>query len=134
MKPTTHEETWPVQLEIPISVFKNLIVTVCESRAITYWCNKVRPVSRFAPSVDHSTPWYCDEAFWKSDFQMAFFEFDDDGKKTKHHLGKNGMCRGLDILAAKYPHHFGDIMSGNDDMHTADAWLQCCLFNEIKYG
>jgi hypothetical protein len=41
---------------------------------------------------------------------------------------------GLQVMADKYPKHFADFMSEEDDCVTADVFLQCCLFGDIIYG
>jgi hypothetical protein len=42
--------------------------------------------------------------------------------------------RGLQVMATKYPRHFADVMTENDDAVTADVFMQCALFGEIIYG
>lgn len=42
--------------------------------------------------------------------------------------------RGIGVMYDKYPRHFGDVISGNDDGATGDVFLQCCLFGEVVYG
>jgi hypothetical protein len=41
---------------------------------------------------------------------------------------------GLKVMAEKYPHHWQDFVSENDDAITGDVFLQCCLFGEIVFG
>ena len=41
---------------------------------------------------------------------------------------------GLKIMAEKYPRHFGNWLSEDDDATTGDVFIQCCLFGEVKYG
>jgi hypothetical protein len=41
---------------------------------------------------------------------------------------------GLKVMAEKYPHHWQDFVSENDDAITGDVFLQCCLFGEIVYA
>lgn len=41
---------------------------------------------------------------------------------------------GLKLMAEKYPHHFGNWLSEDDDATTGDVFIQCCLFGEVKYG
>jgi len=44
------------------------------------------------------------------------------------------MRRGLAIMAQKYPKHFADMVTENDDASTSDCFLQCCAFGEEIYG
>lgn len=41
---------------------------------------------------------------------------------------------GLGKMYKKEPKHFADIISGDTDNITADVFLQCCLFGEVKYS
>ncbi len=49
-------------------------------------------------------------------------------------LTREKLIAGLKVMAEKYPRHFANILSENDDAETADVYLQCCLFGEIVYG
>jgi len=42
--------------------------------------------------------------------------------------------RGLELMATKFPRHWGDFLAENDDAETGDVFLQCCLFGELIYG
>jgi hypothetical protein len=42
--------------------------------------------------------------------------------------------KGLEIMAEKYPRHFGDILDNLYDANAGDIFLQCCCFGECKYG
>ena len=42
--------------------------------------------------------------------------------------------KGLTVMAKKERKHFCDFISENADMITADVFLQCCLFGEVKYS
>jgi len=41
---------------------------------------------------------------------------------------------GLTRMAGKYPTHFADFLAENDDATTADVFVQCCIFGEVRYG
>ena len=49
-------------------------------------------------------------------------------------LNREKLIAGLQVMASKYPRHFANFMSENDDAETGDVYLQCCLFGEIVYG
>ena len=49
-------------------------------------------------------------------------------------LGEKEILRGLEVMADKYPNHFGDAIAGNDDATTGDVFLQCCVFGDVLYG
>jgi len=49
-------------------------------------------------------------------------------------LDMNVVEQGLKTMSEKYPKHTWDLLSENDDATTADVFLQCCLFGDIKYS
>lgn len=60
---------------------------------------------------------------------------DIEGEDPKEYvLDKEACLRGLKVMAEKYPRHYADWMVENDDVITADVYLQCCLFGEIVYS
>ena len=42
--------------------------------------------------------------------------------------------RGLQVMADKYPQHYADFITENEDADTGDVFLQCALLGEIVYG
>lgn len=52
----------------------------------------------------------------------------------RYRLGPNTIKRGIQIMAEKYPRHYGDFMAETGDAITADVFLQCCLLKDIVYG
>ena len=42
--------------------------------------------------------------------------------------------RGLTVMAKKERKHFCDLVNEDADEVTADVFLQCCLFGEVKYS
>jgi len=57
-----------------------------------------------------------------------------ESERRSYCLTRQSMEKGIKILSVKYVRHFADILTGNDDADTADAWLQCCLFGEVIFG
>lgn len=58
----------------------------------------------------------------------------DDEEKTQITLDWAALQRGLTVMQKKYPEHFADFLSENDDAITGDVFLQCCLYNEIIFS
>jgi len=56
----------------------------------------------------------------------------EDNNKT-YTLSLKEIEHGLKVFAEKYPRHFGNWLSEDDDAITGDVFLQCCLFGEAKY-
>ena len=61
-------------------------------------------------------------------------ESNDSNGGAEMSLGEKEILRGLEVMADKYPNHFGDAISGNDDATTGDVFLQCCVFGDVLYG
>lgn len=57
----------------------------------------------------------------------------EEPEKTYIELNRKACLKGLSIMAKKYPHHFADFMSEDDDATTADVFLQCALYHEVIY-
>ena len=58
----------------------------------------------------------------------------DFPKSAKHHLTLKDIKKGLELMRDEYPHHFADLVSGNDDAITGDVFLQLATFGELIYG
>jgi hypothetical protein len=77
---------------------------------------------------------------WANYFTATFeiHEISDETKGAIH--GKSytlsipKLMQGLAVLAAKYPHHFCDILKEDGDATTGDVLVQCALFGDIVYG
>jgi hypothetical protein len=61
-------------------------------------------------------------------------EPDEINGNTQWRLDLPAMRRGLQLMAEKYPHHWRDFQTGNDDAATGDVFLQLSLFGEVVYG
>jgi hypothetical protein len=57
----------------------------------------------------------------------------EEPEKEKTYLTLAIITDGLQLMANKYPKHFADFLSENDDATTGDIFLQCCLFKEVIY-
>ena len=58
----------------------------------------------------------------------------DDEEDKVYVLNYAAIVHGLEVMGNKYPRHFADFLSENDDCETADVLLQCCIFSELVYG
>ena len=58
----------------------------------------------------------------------------DEGDTTERRLDRAALAQGIQVMAQKYPAHFANVQTEDDDAETADVFLQCCLFGEIVYG
>lgn len=44
------------------------------------------------------------------------------------------LARGLEVLAEGYPRYFTDLVHDNIDSQLASAYLQCCVFGELRFA
>lgn len=49
-------------------------------------------------------------------------------------LDIDAIMNGLENMQKKYPHHWANWKTSNDDADTGDCFLQCCLFGECIYA
>jgi hypothetical protein len=61
-------------------------------------------------------------------------DIEDDANGREFILDRKAIAKGLEVMAEKYPKHFGDFRAENEDAITADVFLQCCLFGKVIYG
>lgn len=61
------------------------------------------------------------------------FTDDEEVPNKNYVINRWDLNVGLDRMARKYPRHFADVMTDNIDTTTADIFIQCCVFGEIKY-
>ena len=55
-------------------------------------------------------------------------------EQKTYKLNLPAIKKGLNIMSEKYPIHFADFIGQNEDAITADVFIQCCIFGEVKYG
>lgn len=58
----------------------------------------------------------------------------EDGEGAPVTIDLERIKQGLQIMATKFPNHFGDFMAEEDDNTTADVFLQCVMLGDIKYA
>lgn len=58
----------------------------------------------------------------------------NEDKVTITRLDWPKLREGLGVMAKKYPRHFANWLSENDDAETGDVFLQCCVLGDIVYG
>lgn len=58
---------------------------------------------------------------------------DDHKGKKNFKLTREKLLKGLQVMAEKYPRHYGDWLQKNDDAETGDVFIQCALFGEVVF-
>lgn len=124
-----------IDLQVPIERVRVLLVGAFEGGSNYWYANLDAPKATRALKTD--------DWLWPflgpttKGHHVTLEEQGDEGDPdngTEHRLDLGVIRRGLLVMAAKYPRHFGDFMAENDDADTGDVFLQCCLFGEVKYG
>lgn len=66
------------------------------------------------------------------DGNVIITELED--RSVKNDLNLKTIKRGLEIMAEKYPIHYGNFIRENEDAETGDVFLQCCLYGKLIFG
>lgn len=115
---------------------ESLLISGIE-QGINYWCADIK-VNR--PPGDASDFYH---KYFKVPFveggSICFFLQDPDDLNINQpeegfRLDRQHILNGLNLMAARAPRHFADILSENTDCITGDVFIQICLFGEIVYG
>lgn len=135
-----------VKIEIPAARIADIMITAIEgNHMVRSWCRGIfleKPHAgdnypRYKTEHGESSIWYADPALYEEGgFVMKLEEISDErtGKITRHTLRPSDFAKGLHIMATKHPKHFGDFMAENEDIFTADVFLQCVALQEVIYG
>lgn len=130
MKDTDTFTTVTVPRPITVQRIKDLLTSAFEGGS-NYW---IRHAER------HGAPrsmaqFLSDVPFVDKEAHLIIHEDVDDREPTiPHRLDSNVLKKGMETFATMCPKHFQDFLEENDDACTADCFLQCCLFKEVKYG
>lgn len=90
-------------------------------------------------SASRGTNYWCENKLaYESEAKIALFGcganvYDIEGEK-EYLLNGEQIHNGLIVMAEEHTNHFWDILTGNFDQTTGDVFLQCCLFDEVKYS
>lgn len=129
-----------VEIAVSNDRIRDMLIGAFEGGS-NYWLDSVKAVvpegsakyilERFAKETPDYPPLYLTP--FVDGCSIAIVEQDPQGK-TPNPINMTTMHTALITLAAKYPRHFADLLSENDDATTADVFLQLCVFGEIVYG
>ena len=119
-----------VPFKIPEERVQDLLITATEG-GIGYWCQ----ITSYACSEGKTTKDYTYPHFEviMDGGRMQITEFEEDDQ-PKHWIDRTSLTLGLQRLASTRPEDWKDFMKENEDICTADIFIQLAVFNEIKYG
>ena len=122
-----------------------LLCTAFDSGSVNYWCSGVETILPKEFDLQTQT-WLANPSDWANVHKYyiaplveggsVIFDVaeDDDAPPVKHVLDINSIKRGIRVMSEKYPKHWSDVVTENDDAITGDVFIQCCLFGELIYG
>jgi hypothetical protein len=116
-------------VEITDQSLFDLLVTAREGGS-NYWMEGIKytkPQKKFTPVEDEVYP-FVDYPLNGGTVKITHNDIE------QHTLTREGIERGLVVMAEKYPRHMNDFIIENYDADTADVFLQCCVFGELVYG
>jgi hypothetical protein len=132
-----------MEVEVPLQRLQDVWINALDSGSISYWCASVGVTAKGTDTVESLA---LDEQNDLQERYIAPFRHDgkvgielqepDDipgGPKT-YIFDLRAMRHALTVMSKHYPRHLADILSGNDDANTADAFVQCAIFGELVYG
>lgn len=67
------------------------------------------------------------------DWKVLVYDI-ESGNNNPLVLDADAINRGLNVMAKDYPDDFGDLINSEFNAKTSDNFLQCCVFNEVKYS
>lgn len=127
-----------IEVEISKEVIANLLCSAFDPaiHAVSYWCEIVGKISpkEYLYRIDKQQIYPYVDVPLNEGGQLILKVTEGDEQSKYFNLDLSVIQKGLEVMAEKYPEHFADIMSGNDDSATADVLIQCALFGEIIYG
>lgn len=133
-------ETITIKQEINMQRIADILCSAVDPgyEAIGYWGevkSKIEP-SRwtFEPEESkHATGHY--RHYYPLNQGGALIIQDNEADTEKcYTLDRAAIENGLQLMATKYPKHFADFITENDDNDTADVLVQFALFGDIIYG
>jgi hypothetical protein len=59
---------------------------------------------------------------------------DIEGDEPDKILDRAAIVKGLELMAEKYPKHYSDFLTENDDAITGDVFLQLAVYGDVIFG
>lgn len=104
----------------------DLLITAIEGGS-GYWCSEIAIMDENSQRLS-----YQDETLFERPFDLYADDAEDGERyRARHTLDNSAFGRALELMPA---HHRNNFINDRWDAETADAFLQCALFEEIIYG
>jgi len=120
-----------ISLPMPITVerVKDLLCCAIEGGS-NYWCKYMDRMGGISPTQAE----YRQDVPFVEGGWLEVTEDENEGEGRTFRLDLDAIKKGLQVFAVKYPRHFADFITQNDDATTGDVFLQCCCFGDAIYG
>lgn len=129
-----------IAVEVDYETISDLLCSAFDPghESTAYWCTAKRKTApkkcEYKDKVRPQGNW----EYWLHEVPMnpggsLLLTDSEDGDK-QYTITPSVLQRGLECMAAKYPYHFSHIVSGDTDGTTADVFVQCCVFGEVRYS
>lgn len=129
--------TVTVEQKVDANDIVNLLVTAFDGNMTSMWA---RAETDMPDEPDWS--WCKNPEQWKDvrkcyvasycGGSVTMIDLEDDDKRYR--LDKAALEKGIKVMAEKFPRHFSDFLTENDDAITGDVYVQCCCFGDVIYG
>lgn len=110
-------------MQTVVQVADQLIANCLDSADIGYWARVPKGCG------DHAE-------LLKGNRTAVVIELDADQRQpyARHTLTAEKVRKGVERMAAKYPHHMKNLLDDNSDAETGDVLVQLALLGDIVYG
>ena len=126
------QEEGVIRFTVPESVnverVKGLLCSAFEGGS-NYWYMDL-DVHQWPDGVSRRGAWHMEVPVVEGGVLSLVDKYEGD----EHLLDLAKITKGLAIMREKYPRHWSNFATENDDAETADVFLQCCVFDDIIYG
>lgn len=126
----------------------DMMITAIEGNHMTRsWCEGIYLSSHgggenYVHSTEPNTVWYDDAKLYEDGSGLVLTvvehnDSDDPEDWKKHEVTLADLENGFKLMADpanKYAHHWTDFLNENEDIITADVWLQFAVLKEVVYG
>jgi hypothetical protein len=127
-----------IKTDVPLSRIADLLCDALEGGA-NYWYEITKTIVPTkltflsSPDLNDGNP------FKHIDYPLneggaIFVKSLEEPEKPEIRVNLPAIRKGLQIMAEKFPSHWGDFIAENDDAITGDVFLQCVCFGDVIYG
>jgi hypothetical protein len=128
-----------IVINLPPQRFADLLCSFVEGNdPVSQWCTDVALKSSVGATPGIDRHWYAEGKTFEGTFVFQVTELVDErsGELKEHLISQDDVLKGFEKIAANedYAHHFGNLLSDNEDAATADIIMQFIVFGEEKYA